>query len=188
MKKGFTLIELLIVIAVLAVLSAAVVLVLNPAELLKQSRDSTRISDVSAINSAIGLYVADGLTAWTATTTCTNSGVTTFPGSGGTCFANSSTTITGNGWVNVNLTSISGGSPLSRFPTDPSTSLTACVGSPNGCSYGYRASTTATGLGKYKLVTNMESSKYSQGGPADVESTDGGTAPSWYEIGTDMSL
>ena len=56
LKKGFTLIELLIVIAILAVLSVAVVLVLNPAELLKQARDSTRISDMAAINSASYLY------------------------------------------------------------------------------------------------------------------------------------
>src|SRR3989344_8684487 len=59
MTKGFTLIELLIVIAILAVLSTAVVLVLNPAELLKQGRDSTRISDLASINSAIALYLTD---------------------------------------------------------------------------------------------------------------------------------
>ena len=51
MKKGFTLIELLIVIAILAVLGVTVTLVLNPAELLRQGRDSTRISDLSSINS-----------------------------------------------------------------------------------------------------------------------------------------
>lgn len=39
-RKGFTLIELLIVIGILAVLATAVIMVLNPAELLKQARDS----------------------------------------------------------------------------------------------------------------------------------------------------
>ncbi|MDD4819148.1 MAG: prepilin-type N-terminal cleavage/methylation domain-containing protein, partial [Candidatus Colwellbacteria bacterium] len=37
-KTAFTLVELLIVIAILAVLAAAVVIVLNPAELLAQAR------------------------------------------------------------------------------------------------------------------------------------------------------
>src|SRR3989344_7995871 len=56
---GFTLIELLIVIAILVVLSVAVVVILNPAELLRQARDSTRISDLASVNSAIALYLAD---------------------------------------------------------------------------------------------------------------------------------
>ena len=55
----FTLIELLVVIAILAVLATAVVVVLNPAELLKQGRDSTRLSDFSAIHSAIAFYLSD---------------------------------------------------------------------------------------------------------------------------------
>ena len=57
--KGFTLIELLIVITILAILATAVALVLNPAELLKQGRDSTRLSDLAVIQSALALYVAD---------------------------------------------------------------------------------------------------------------------------------
>ncbi|MDD4931154.1 MAG: prepilin-type N-terminal cleavage/methylation domain-containing protein, partial [Candidatus Colwellbacteria bacterium] len=44
--KSFTLVELLIVIAILAVLAAAVVVVLNPAELLAQARDSQRSTDL----------------------------------------------------------------------------------------------------------------------------------------------
>ncbi|MFA7201381.1 MAG: type II secretion system protein, partial [Candidatus Paceibacterota bacterium] len=43
--RSFTLIELLIVIGILAILTAAVVIVLNPTELLKQGRDSTRMTD-----------------------------------------------------------------------------------------------------------------------------------------------
>jgi|SRR3989344_4296969 len=56
-KRGFTLIELLIVIGVLAILATIVTLVLNPAEILKQTRDAQRISDLRSLRSAIDLYL-----------------------------------------------------------------------------------------------------------------------------------
>ncbi|MDE2144982.1 MAG: prepilin-type N-terminal cleavage/methylation domain-containing protein, partial [Patescibacteria group bacterium] len=46
-RSSFTLIELLIVIAIIGILAAVVVLVLNPAQLLSQSRDSRRTQDLS---------------------------------------------------------------------------------------------------------------------------------------------
>lgn len=58
MKKGFTLIELLIVIGILAILATTVVLVLNPAQILAETRDTQRVSDLGAVHSAIGLYLA----------------------------------------------------------------------------------------------------------------------------------
>jgi len=56
-SDGFTLLELLIVIAIIAILSVALVLVLNPGETLKKSRDAQRISDLSTIKTALGLYM-----------------------------------------------------------------------------------------------------------------------------------
>ena len=55
--RGFTLLELLIVIAILAILAAVVILVLNPAQTLMQARDAQRLSDLSTMKSAIGLYL-----------------------------------------------------------------------------------------------------------------------------------
>jgi prepilin-type N-terminal cleavage/methylation domain-containing protein len=55
-NQGFTLLELLIVIAIIAILSVILVLVLDPAETLKKSRDSQRMSDLSTIKTALGLY------------------------------------------------------------------------------------------------------------------------------------
>lgn len=61
-SRGFTLLELIIVIAILAILSVAVVLVINPAETLARARDSQRLSDLSAVKSAIGLYLIEEAT------------------------------------------------------------------------------------------------------------------------------
>ena len=52
-------IELLVVIAIIAVLSVVVILTLNPAELLRQSRDANRTSDAATLKSALGVYSED---------------------------------------------------------------------------------------------------------------------------------
>lgn len=58
-KKGFTLLEVLIVIGILAVLSAAVLVAVNPTRQFKLARDSQRVANVSAIANAISQSVAD---------------------------------------------------------------------------------------------------------------------------------
>jgi len=59
-SKGFTLVELLIVITILAALAAAVVVVLNPGELLAQARDSQRLNDMGVVRDALMLYLTQG--------------------------------------------------------------------------------------------------------------------------------
>jgi prepilin-type N-terminal cleavage/methylation domain-containing protein len=202
MKRGFTLIELLIVIAILAVLATVVVLVLNPAELLKQARDSTRISDLNALNSAIALVIADNPSLnWVSTSTCAvgTTGTSTTPIASTTvqglsdpswCVLNSSQANTGTGWVPVNFTTVTGGAPLSKLPLDPvnSTSSAACSSdsSPLGCFYAYKSSSSTPGI--YEIDANMESTKYGKNGPNDVESKDGGNRPDWYEVGSSLVL
>ncbi len=60
-QKGFTLLELLIVIGILAILAAVTILVINPAELLKRARDSSRISDLNTLKTVIGLALIEGV-------------------------------------------------------------------------------------------------------------------------------
>jgi prepilin-type N-terminal cleavage/methylation domain-containing protein len=176
-KKGFTLVELLVVIAILAVLAVAVVVVLNPAELLKQARDSTRISDLAAINSAIALYFADvAPSTISASTKCTVG--TTFPGGGTACSASTSTVVTGTGWVAINFSSISSGSPLARLPLDPTQSAPYY--------YAFKVSST---VGAYEINANMESVKYSSTTASEVVSAtkDGGDTAGWYEVGSSLA-
>lgn len=187
--KGFTLIELLVVIAILAVLAVAVVLVLNPAELIRQARDTTRISDIAAVNSAIALYLADVSTAtFTDTGRCTV-GTAQPPGMTQTCSNSTSTAVNGNGWVPINFGGISSGSPLPRLPIDPVNAASANCdgGGVNVCMYVFASDAETT---TYELNANMESDKYESGGGSDVESNDvdGGDDDDWYEVGSALDL
>jgi len=186
MKKGFTLIELLVVIAILAVLAVAVVLVLNPVQLIKQARDSTRISDLATLNSAISFYLADvsspdlgicttTIARFTAATTSspftTATGTSTVTGRG----------VDGTGWIDINFATTTGGSPIARLPLDPVNSVSGS----NNYFYGYACNDTSK---TYELNANMESTKYANAGTGDVESTDGGGNNNWYEVGNSLSL
>ncbi len=53
-RKGFTLIEILVVVAIVAVLSAIVVVGLGPAR--RQGRDARRITDIKQVQAALELY------------------------------------------------------------------------------------------------------------------------------------
>lgn len=193
MKKGFTLIELLIVIGVLAILSVAVVLTLNPAELLRQARDSTRLSDLSTIKSTLALYLVDapspnmGLT-----TTCyihrvNNTGIDNncTPTGGAARFTTRTvaaaatlavTTGPTLGWIPVDLSVLTAtGAPISAWPVDPLEDYT--VGAERFYAYAPAANNT------YEINANLESTKY-----AGMEGSDGGNQAGLYEIGTDPGL
>src|SRR5207244_2092938 len=143
-QKGFTLIELLIVIGILAVLAVVVVLVLNPAELLRETRDSQRLSDLKTISHALDLYLADGKTfdtssvcyahASSSVTTCAEMG---FP-SATTVNANgsSSRAVDGSGWISLDFASITAGAPVSILPIDPNQS--------SAYFYGFRSGSSST--------------------------------------------
>ena len=191
MKKGFTLIELLVVIAILAILATVIVVIINPGELLKQARDTTRISDLAAVNNAIALYLSDVSTPYiggvntscsSATARCTVGTVSPFLGA--TCTLNATTTVDGNGWVAVTFSSISSGSPLARLPLDPSQSSTYYYA--YGC--GKNTGTGALGALGYELDAKMESTKYSSTSTGVMRAAaDGGNNDSWYEIGNDLT-
>lgn len=186
--KGFTLIELLVVIAILAVLATAVVLILNPAELIRQGRDSTRLSDLGSLNSALALYLSDvdpataslGACNDTVATEarCTAAGTSPFTART-TCALKTGTGIDGGAanWVDVNFNLFSGKSPLPKLPIDPVNSATYF--------YGYACDNAGDW---YEIDANMESAKFAKDGAGDVESDDGGSNADAYEVGNDPGL
>jgi type IV pilus assembly protein PilA len=76
-KKGFTLVELLVVIGILAILTAVVLVAVNPGRQLQQSRDTKRRADVNTILGAISAYMADPVNNGQLPPTITAAAVTT---------------------------------------------------------------------------------------------------------------
>ncbi len=78
-QKGFTLIEILLVVAAIAILAGIVIVAINPAKQLGDTRNASRNSAVNTILSAVNQYAVDnngilpaGITA-TSTEICSSS-------------------------------------------------------------------------------------------------------------------
>lgn len=188
--KGFTLIELIIVIALIAILATTVILVINPVRLFQEARDSQRIADLGQMQSATSLYLAtaatidlDGAGVLSCATECWEfTGGDAAAGCGArhgtkTTTAVSSQAVDATGWVPVNLTGTSGGSPLAAWPRDPRNTATLY--------YSYACDSVNNTV---EFDANMESIRYASGGTDDVEGTDGGNAGALFEVGTNVNL
>src|SRR5574343_311722 len=189
-NKSFTLIELLIVIAILALLMSIIIITLNPSELLKQTRDTKRISNLKSLNNALSIFQATKPTTSTGTastvyisipdssSTCANLGLPTLP-SGYTyqCSTTANYKKTdGTGWIPVNFDSLDIGSPLSSLPIDPTNTTSTNLF--------YTYTTGAS----WELNAILESSANKLSGDNDKSDLDGGDSYSTYEIGTDLTL
>lgn len=223
-EAGFTLLELLIVVSIIAILSVALVLVLNPAEALKKSRDAQRMSDLSTIKTALGLLLTSTSTPsldntfGAAASTCLSSvtGVAniaakvrystgtavayTAAGGGTDVIATGTFTspsiaatgiigdVAGAGWIPAVLSNLTGGSPISNYPTDPTNSVSASAVATD-LVYRY-ACQNAGAAGRpgyvFEIDARLESDAYTI--TDNKLSLDGGDNTNLYEIGTSLKL
>jgi len=158
-EKGFTLVELLVVIAIIGILAGVVLVAINPLELMRKGRDSTRVSNLENVRKAMDLSMADSELTLTGTPASPTTGTSASDGRG----------VDGTGWVKFAIpTGKTGiGKYLPTLPTDPG-SLAYEFGS-DGSGYEIRCQFESTDFqGKY--------------------TTDGGDDAGYYELGTDPDL
>jgi len=205
-QKGFTLLELLIVITIIAIMSVALVFVLNPIEILKKSRDTQRMADLSTLKTAIGVYMTASTTpqldntsgntlciGGSAADTIWGSYIGTLSGTpmAGTVWVSKTTSaaasaIDGTGWIPVNLGSLVGGSPISSMPLDPVNTVTT-PSSVTKSDLIYRYACKASPL-SFEIDATLESLAYGPGGSDDRSAKDGGNHASLFEMGTDLTI
>lgn len=183
--NGFAIIELLVVIVVLGILAAIIIVGLKPGEIVRQSRDTTRLSDLQTLNKSISVLSAEGITSFGTTNTvyvslpdsnsdCSGYSLPTLP-TGWSYACRPSTTyqsIDGTGWIPLDFTSTS--VRLSTLPVDP-------VNSEDDY-YTYIASS------EWELNAKLESTNNIMGGDNDKVSSDGGDDPTRLEIGNNLAL
>ena len=187
MTRGFTLLELLIVIGIIAILGIASVLLLNPAELFSQSRDSVRIAENKQLDSAVALYRTSAqanlgnlntiyISLPDTSSTCANllNTLPTLP-SGWSYHCASSENyrrIDGTGWLPLDFTATSL-IPFSTLPIDSVNTTT------NNLYYSY------INNGEHWVITSkLQSAKYLK----ENAWPDGGDDSTRFETGTDANL
>ena len=199
---GFTLIELLVTITILAILITIIVVLIDPAEIFKKTRDARRIADLSGMRDALtfvsvasgGVFDADGGNI----STCSDEGsrsvyvsapqeITMHSAPSGWMWKQVAkvfiATVGGTGWIPVNFTGVTGGSSLFNLPIDPRNVDSPSVGSRFFYSYACRRADS-----KFELNAKLESADFGPGGGDDKSVIDGGDVSDVYEIGSSANI
>jgi prepilin-type N-terminal cleavage/methylation domain-containing protein len=204
-NKGFTLLELLIVTGILAILATVAIMAINPAELLKRSRDSSRISDIGTLkraiaiaqndNSNLSLGTCDGTKVYASVSSETPLSSEALLPSGITFIQVSRENLQktdGSGWIPINFQGLAIGSPLGSLPIDPLNTHNS-ANPARSFFFTYACNTQ----GQYELNAKLESNYYGfkdrDGFPIDnpaqnpLPLTDGGDN-GLYETGTSLAI
>ena len=165
--RGFTLVELLVVIAIIGVLASVIVLIINPLELMKRSKDTTRLKDLDNISSVINISMQEGSLSPSSIVSilCKESG--SYPCTGR---SNTGSRVTdGTGWIKADLAS----NNAVKFPTLP-------IDPVNNNEYHY---TYCADSDKWEINAILESDSLKA-----KMAQDGGNAYDKYEVGSNYFL
>lgn len=171
MKKtvqGFTLVELLVVIAIIAILASVVMLVVNPLELTRRTRDANRLTDLTNLQQAINV-AAQEATSSGAAVLCME-GIDNCLGHSNDAGANVRKSD-GAGWVKVDLSSQKSVS-VPTLPIDPTNNALL--------RYTYKSDGST-----WEINAVLESDTY-KGKMANT--ADGGNDDAAYEVGSSLTL
>jgi len=179
---------MLIVIAIIAILAAIIILAINPIEQMKKTRDARRMADLQSLNQALQYAELDldpssqmgsssvvYVSLPSSNSDCSDLGLPALnsPWTYHCSSQDNYRKADGSGWVPVNFTSLKAvPNALTILPIDP-------LNTASSPGYYY---TYVTG-GSWKLTAVLESSSN-----ANKAINDGGTNPSLYETGTNLSL
>lgn len=162
--KGFTLVELLVVIAIIGVLASVIILMINPIELMKRSRDTARLKDLENLQQVINVTLQEGTTSLV-NILCKESG--SYPCTGK---SNSDSRLTnGTGWIKTNLAA-QNSVTVATLPVDPI----------NDTTYHY---TYCADSDTYELNATLESDQF-----RSKMAMDGGNEADKYESGSNYLL
>ncbi len=179
-SKSFTLLELLIVIGIIAVLSTALIMVIRPAEQFRKGRDSSRVSQLDSLRTALNMALMENVSLGEDHTvylslpsndpSCSDLSLPPLPNLWTYHCSNSQNfrKIDGTGWIPINFTELVTVN-LPALPIDPL----------NNTTYYF----TYTTGGSYELTALLESSERHE--PAI---NDGDAFPGLYAVGTSLNL
>jgi len=190
-QESFTLAEMLVVVGILVILLSATVLLINPVEYFKQSRDVQRMSDLKNLQTAVERYKYSGNrispisplgsvnTIYTSlfdglSSTCSSMGLPLLAsGWSYHCVTSQASLqkIDGTGWIPVDLSNLG---LISSLPIDPTNSVSANL------YYSYMVNSS----GSMELTATLESQKKLK----DSALIDSGTDPAKYETGETLAL
>ena len=190
-SSSFTLIELLVVIAILAILMAVVVVTINPAEILKKTRDTKRFNDLSNLQELLQLANSEGLLT---PSICDGTKIyISLPNSISLSNTNLPAGVSwqqvseadlrnsnGTGWIPINLSgSYTSGFSMASLPVDPQNTLN------DNLYYTFYCNPQQ----EYILTSYMESKTFGpKGNETSKTNKDGGPDPYLYEVGSDLFI
>lgn len=188
-KKAFTIIEILIVVGVLGILAVALLVLINPAEAQRRTRDTKRLKDAQFLESIVKQYLDDGGEAFADNTVCTETdmcysdsgaGVDEIAAGTDTVPCDTTTAYNWLGENNVNFCAYAKAIPVDPTNQSAATCVDDSIADPldtnTSCNVFY---TVVVNGQNYEIAVRQESTSN-----VTKVANDGGNSDEWYEIFT----